>query len=242
MALIADLCPHCRRITRCNVVERGGIAGGIFLGVPLVLPLSSVSCTCGECGFEFRSESWDHGRTVSPAVAALLDIEALLARTNPVLKEKLTLSTLQADPRLSGAVALLGRLAPGSLRTALKGALLRWSSLDDDRQDRFVASVGDCSQALDFARAMAGRYPFGAVGCLAGILGCVGVWSGCLLVHGSNLTLWGWVAVAAGGLMAGGLLNALFGNKRDGRWVKGVLMPEARRSGIRPGALLGPVW
>src|SRR5262249_15018122 len=67
MALIADLCPHCRRITRCNVVERGGIVGGVLLGVPLVLPVSSVSCTCGECGFEFRSEFWDHGRTVSPA-------------------------------------------------------------------------------------------------------------------------------------------------------------------------------
>ena len=86
MALIADLCPHCRRITRCNVVERGGIVGGVLLGVPLVLPLSSVSCTCGECGIEFRSEFWDHRRTVSPAEAALLDIEALLAQTNRVLK------------------------------------------------------------------------------------------------------------------------------------------------------------
>ncbi len=33
MALIADLCPHCQRITRCNVVERGAIVGGILLGV-----------------------------------------------------------------------------------------------------------------------------------------------------------------------------------------------------------------
>src|SRR5262249_29430633 len=108
MALIADLCPHCRRGTRCNVVERGASAGGIFLGVPLVLPLSSVSCTCGECGFEFRSEFWDQGRSVSPAEAALLDIEALLGRTNPALKEKLALSQLQENPRLSGAFALLG--------------------------------------------------------------------------------------------------------------------------------------
>src|SRR5262249_29785827 len=155
MALIADLCPHCRRITRCNVVERGGIAGGVLLGVPLVLPLSSVSCTCGECGFEFRSEFWDHGRTVSPAEAAPLDIEALLARTNPVLKEKLTLSELQANPRLGGAFDLLGRLAPGGLRTALKDALLRWPGLDEGRRERFLASVGDCSRALDFGRSMA---------------------------------------------------------------------------------------
>jgi hypothetical protein len=57
-------------------------------------------------------------------------------------------------------------------------------------------------------------------------------------VFGSNLTFWGWVAVVAGGFMAGGLLSGLFGSKRDGRWVKEVLLPEARRSGTRPEALL----
>jgi hypothetical protein len=38
--------------------------------------------------------------------------------------------------------------------------------------------------------------------------------------------------------MAGGLLSALFWRNRDGRWVKGVLLPEADRSGVRPEALL----
>jgi hypothetical protein len=38
--------------------------------------------------------------------------------------------------------------------------------------------------------------------------------------------------------VAGGLLSTLFWGKRDGRWVQGVLLPEARRSGIRPEALL----
>jgi hypothetical protein len=238
MALIADLCPHCRRVTRCNVVERGGIAGAVLLGVPLIVPLSSVSCTCGECGCEFRSAFWNTGRAVSPAEAALLDTEALLARTNPALKEKLTLSELRADPRLGGAFNLLDQLKPGSLRTALKDTLLRWSSLDEGRQVRFLANVDDCSKALGFARSVAGRYTFGAVGCLAGTLACVGVWSGCLLVLGSNLKLWGWVAVFVGGAVAGGLLSALFWRNRDGRWVKGVLLPEADRSGTRPEALL----
>jgi hypothetical protein len=168
-----------------------------------------------------------------------MDIEALLGYTNPVLKEKMTLSGLRSIPRLSGAFDLLEQLVPGRLRTALKDALLRWSSLDEGQQVRFLADVDDCSKALGFARSMAGRYTFGAAGCLAGIVGCVGVWSGSLLlVRGSHLGLWGWVAVAAGGFMAGGLLSGLFGSQRDGRWVKEVLMPEARRSGIRPEALL----
>jgi hypothetical protein len=239
MALIADLCPHCQRITRCNVVEQGSIAGGIILGVPLVLPLStSVSCICGECGFEFQSAFWNHGRTVSPVEAALLDIEALLGYTNPALKEKLTLSELETNPRLSEAFDLLERLAPGGLRTALKTALVRWPSLDEGRQGTFLASVGDCARALDFARSMVGRYSFGVVGCLAGILVCVGVWSGCLLVFGTQLTFRGWAAIFVGGCVAGGLLSALLWSNRDGRWVVGVLLPEARAAGIRPEALL----
>jgi hypothetical protein len=220
------------------VVERGAVVGGLLFGIPWVLPLSSVNCTCGECGFEFRSEFWDHAKTASPAEAASLDTEALLGHTNPALKEKLTLSGLKAIPRLGGAFHLLEQLTPGSLRTALKGALLRWSSLDQAGQERFLADVGDCSKALAFARSMAGRSPFGAAGCLAGILGCVGVWSGCLLLLGRDLGLLGWVAVVAGGFMAGGLLSAVVGGKRDGRWVKEVLMPEAHRSAVRPGALL----
>src|SRR5262249_5679970 len=149
-----------------------------------------------------------------------------------------TLSGLKEIPRLSGTFHLLEQLILGSLHTSLKNALLQWSSLDEGQQVRFLANVVDCCKALRFARLMAGRYTFGAVGCLVGILGCAGVWSGCLLVLGRNLNLWGWVAVLAGGFMTGGLLSALFGSKRDGRWVKEVLLPEAHQSEIRLEALL----
>jgi hypothetical protein len=238
MALIADLCPHCHRITRCHVSEQWAITGGIVLGIPFVLPQSSVSCTCGECGFEFRSEHWNYARAVSPAEAVALDIEALLDQTNPALKEKVTLAELKAVPQLSEAIHLLDGLMPGSLRTALKEALLRWRSLDAGQQERFLASVDDCSRALQFARMMASRYPLGVVEWLVGILGCVVTWSGCLLVLGTRLTGWGWLGVIAGGFFTGVLLIAQLGSKREVRWVKGVLLPEAERSGIRPGALL----
>jgi hypothetical protein len=85
---------------------------------------------------------------------------------------------------------------------------------------------------------MAGRYGFGAVGCLAGVLGSVVVWSGCLLLFGTNLTFRGWAAVLVAGFVTGGLLSGLFWSKRDVRWVWGVLLPEARRAAIRPAALL----
>ncbi len=238
MALIADLCPHCQRITRCHVVERVSVVGGVLFGIPIVLPMSSVTCTCGECGFEFRSQSWDHRKAVSPAEAASLDAEALLSLTNPLLKETLTLSELRATPLLGETFQMLERLKAGSLRTWLRETLRQWARLDEGGRERFLAKVHDCSEAHQFARRMAGRYTTGAVGCLAGAVGCVGVWSGCLLALGGWPQLWGWVAVIAAGLMTGGLLSHLLWSKRDRRWVKEVLMPEAQRSGIRLGTLL----
>ena len=107
MALIADLCPHCQRITRCHVKERVSLAAGVLFGIPFALPLSSVTCFCGECGSEFHSESWDHEKTVSPAEADSLDMETLLNLTNPRLKETLALSELRATPQLGEALRVL---------------------------------------------------------------------------------------------------------------------------------------
>ncbi len=239
-AFIADLCRHCDRVTRCQIVERVGLdVAGVVLGVPLVLPMSSTSVCCCECGLEFHSAAEDNGRPVSLAEATSLDIEALLSRTNPALKERLTFPALKALPQLKEAFGLLDGLMPGGLRTALKDALLEWSSLDTRHQDRLLAKVDDCSRALEFARVMAGRYrPFGLVGCLAGLLGCVGAWAGCVLVFGTDLKLLGWGAVFAGGVMIGGGLLALVGVNRDKRWARSVLVPEAERSGVSLEALL----
>jgi predicted Zn finger-like uncharacterized protein len=238
MALIADLCPNCQRIPRCHVVERVSVTGGLIFGIPFVLPASSTSCSCGECGFEFRSQTWNHEKAVSPAEAVSLNIEALLSLTNPALKETLALAELKAVPRLSKALHLLQQLTPGRLRTGLKDTLGQWTRLKEGQQERFLAQVHDCAEAFQFARSMAGRYTIGLVGCLAGILACVGVWSGCLLVLGTNLNLWAWVAVFGAGIVAGALPSRLLWSRRDRRWVREVLLPEADRAGIRFGWLL----
>jgi hypothetical protein len=100
MALIADLCPNCQRVTRCHVVERATVAGGLILGVPFVLPSSSVSCCCGECGCEFKSRTWDYQKALSPGEAMSLDIEAILSLTNPALNEQLALFRLNSTARV----------------------------------------------------------------------------------------------------------------------------------------------
>lgn len=238
MALIADLCPNCQRVTRCQVVERGSVVGGLILGVPFVLPSSSVSCCCGECGCEFKSQTWDYQKALSPGEAVSLDIEAILSLTNPALKEQLALLRLKAVPELGGAFPLLEQLKPGNLRTALKDALLQWPSLDEGRREHFLADANGCAEAVRFARRMAGRSTTGVIGCLAGTLACAGVWSGCVVAFGTELSVWEWLGVVGAGVMAGSLLSGLLWSGRDRRWLKAVLIPEADRAGIRLGWLL----
>ncbi len=238
MALIADLCPNCQRVTRCQVVERNSAVGGLILGVPFVLPSSSVACCCGECGCEFNSQTWDSQNALSPGEAMSLDIESILSLTNPALQERLALLRLKAVPELGEAFDLLERLKPGNLRTTLKDALLQWPSVDKGGQEQFLAGVNDCAEALQFARLIAKRSTTGVVGCLAGALGCVGVWSGCIIAFGAELDLWRWLGVISIGVIAGSLLCGLFWSGRDRRWLEGVLIPEADRAGIRLGWLL----
>jgi hypothetical protein len=238
MALIADLCPQCQRVTRCQVAERVSVIGGVLFGIPFVLPSSSVTCSCGECGSEFRSLTWDHLKAVSPSEAVSLDLEALLRLTNPALKERLALSELRANPRLREAFQLLDQLTPGGLRAELTDTLKRWERLADGQQERILGKVENCSEAVRFARSMVGRYSIGTAGCLVGALACVGVWSGCLVALGGGLNLWGWVAVAAAGLAAGSVVSRLLWGIRDRRWMKEVLVPEAQQAGIGLGWLL----
>jgi hypothetical protein len=191
MALIADLCPNCGRVTRCHVAERGSVVGGLILGIPFVLPSSSVSCCCGECGYEFKSQTWDYRKALPPGEAMSLDIEAILSLTNPTLKEQVALLRLKAAPELGGAFHLLEQLKPGSLRTALKDALVQWPVLDEGQREHLLADVRGCAEALRFAHVMAGRSTTGIVGCLGGTLGCAGVWWGCIVAFGTELSLWG---------------------------------------------------
>jgi len=214
------------------------VVGGLILGVPFVLPLSSVSCCCGECGCEFKSQTGNYQKALSPGEAMSLDLEAILSLTNPALKEQLALSRLKAVPELGGAFHLLEQLKPGKLRTALKDTLLQWPSLDEGRREHFLANANGCAEALRFARLMAGRSAIGVVGCLGGTLGCAGVWSGCVVVFGTKLSAWGWLGVVGAGVMAGSLLSGLLWSGRDRRWLKAVLLPEADRTGIRLGWLL----
>jgi hypothetical protein len=233
MGLIADECPRCKRVTRCLVIERGGFVGGVVLGIPFALPLSTVQCVCGECGHEFQSRSAAENRAVPPEVAAGLDTDTLLARSNPDLWRARTLSGLRAEPRLRDAFLLLDRLAPGSLHFGLRSDVIRWPALDEPGREDLLQRVEACARAEAFARSIAGRYTMGTAGCVAGVVLAVGVWTVLGLTLG-HLETGGWVMVGVAGLAAGGVPGWLLLQTRGRRWVREVLLPQAKAEAVSP--------
>jgi hypothetical protein len=233
MGLIADECPHCNRVTRCLVIERSRSVGGLIFGIPFVIPLSSTSCVCGECGQEFRSRSAAESRAVAPEVASGLDTDALLGLTNPDLRQARAMAVLRTDPQLRDAFLLMDKLSPGPLRFGLQAALARWPTLREPDKADLIGRVQACSQAEEFARAMAGRYTIGAVGCLAGVAVAAGVWVAAWLLF-DGLGILAWVLVTVLGLVAGGVPYSFLSAARDRKWVQEVLLPEADRSGVTP--------
>jgi hypothetical protein len=232
MAIVADRCPRCRRLTRCAVVEGTGGVGGVLFGIPFWLPTSTAQTSCGECGHSFRSTYWPYPNTVVLEIAVLLPMEELLDRTNPALKEVLTLEEIRADHRLEPAFQLLGLLWHGTLRTRLIDGLKAWRKLDEAQQERFLKKVNDCREALQFARRMARQIPSSPAGCLAGVLACVGVSAAFRLALAESPQMWGWLGVVAAGLVAGGVTASLLQNTACGRWVRTTFLPEARKHAI----------
>jgi hypothetical protein len=231
MGLIAEKCPRCQRVTRCAVIERGSIWGGLVFGVPFILPMSSVECVCGQCGHIFRSRPMVEERAIPAEVAAGLDTDALLGLTNPELQRAQIFSRLRTDRRLQNAFALFDRLASGPLRSGLEAELLRWPSLAEPDQADLLGRVEKCAKAEEFARAMAGRHSLGAIGCLLGVAVTAGVWLAAWWTLDAPGAL-GWALIGVIGLAAGGMPYQLLSASRDRRWVREVLLPEADRANL----------
>ena len=231
MGLIVEKCPGCKRVTRCVVAKQNSIVGGLIFGIPFMLPMSFVHCVCGECGHAFKSRAGVEERAFPAEIAASLDSDALLALTNPELQRARILAELRTDPMLRDAFALLDRLSPGLLRFGLESNLARWPSLPETGRADLLGRVEKCAEAENFARAMAGRSPFEATGCILGASVTAAVWIAAWLSLDSPGPL-GWALVGILGLMAGITPFQLLSASRGRRWVREVLIPEADRAGV----------
>ena len=237
MALIAEECPRCRRLTRCVVFGGGSTTGGLISGIPFVIPRLSVQCACGECGQVFQGRPGVEERALPPEEAAGLDIEELFARTNADLQRIHIIADLRREPRLATAFALLDRLPPCPLHVELEAALTGWPSLDEPARDRLLAHIVDCNKADTFARSMSKRFPLDARGLLVGAIVTTGVWlAAWATIRPTSVLIWAFVAFM--GLIAGGLAFQWMSQDRSKRWVREELLPQAERDGVQPGWLL----
>ena len=231
MPLIADICPNCRRVTRCQVFERATSDLSLrVMGMPVAsLPVASTFIVCcGECGGEFKSRTWDERRTLSPAEVTGLETDQILALTNPTLLEELSLSQLQSEPRLADGLALLGRLKPCGVQKALRSALLRWPKLDERQRDQFLSNVGRCDAAIRFAQTMASQSRPVATGLIAGLLVGIAVGVGGYLGLGPDWGFWSGVAAFVSGVTT---LSWIWAS-RDQRWISDTLIPQAEQEGV----------
>src|SRR4051812_13828180 len=88
LGVVAEQCPGCARLTPCLL--RSVCRAKHLLFVKLTDTVRDTSCLCTVCLKSFPAEhSWRYAAVLSIAEAKMLSLDDLLARTNPVLGERL---------------------------------------------------------------------------------------------------------------------------------------------------------
>jgi hypothetical protein len=230
--IVAERCPHCRQVAACLVVEH--FRPVYLYGIPVWGIHERAMCWCGLCGNPFSCEMWRYPAFVPAAEAGLLTTNALLDRTNPMLKERLAWEQQQqnfdADPSFRAILDSLDQIRPGRFHTELKETLLRWDRLTEDQRANLVQRTDAWVRTLQFARQVGQQFPKN-VGCLAGFLVCLPIWSAFFWWPDVRTLVWGGLVVFAG-FGAGVGVQHLLLTRRMRSWVKEFLIPEARSAGV----------
>ena len=232
LGVVADRCPHCRRLSPCRVT---GITQGVHVYfVTVASTVTEAFCTCHSCGAQFPCELWQYSRILTPSEALMLPLDALLTRTNPSLRERLTwearLQQHRADSQFAAAVQSMEQLRHGELRRGLMNDLLDWDQMDQRQRAEVVKEAEASARSLQLAKSVAKRLPRMA-GCWLAALVCLAVWSAVLWVPALGNLLWGGATILAGTMLGAAIWRAIL-SRRMRRWTREVLAPESQRSGI----------
>ena len=236
LGVVAEQCPYCERTEPCLLRSVCRTNYIFFLETPTG-PEKERSCFCIGCHKAFPSEHWRYAEVIPIQEAKDLPPENLLARTNPVLADRLELkeqvSAMGCDARFAVAYEQLEQLRPGALRSGFLNQLLGWERLADEQRAVLVRQIGDRSRAWQLTRHVAAGFPRHA-SCLSVAVVALFVGLACLGVIAVQSRLWGHVLVVAGflaGLVAAMPLYALFSLRVRG-WTRKVLIPEAQYANV----------
>jgi hypothetical protein len=233
LGVVAEHCPHCERLMSCLL--RSVCRGDYVLFVKMTAPPRESTCLCTGCLKAFPCDHfWRYAAVVPIQEAKTLPLEDLLARTNPVLAERLKFKeqvrALGGDARFAIAYEHLEAMRPGALRSDLLRQLLDWDRLEEEQRALLGQQIATRARAWQLARHLAPGFPRSA--------GCLTVTVAVLLVAQTFLWLpairdWlrGSVAVAASVIVAM-LFNQKLFRQAVRRWTRKVLIPESQDANV----------
>lgn len=228
LGVVAEHCPHCDRVTSCLL--RRVRRGNYICFVKMAELSRESSCMCTNCLKTFPGKPyWSYAEVVPIRKARTLGIEDLLAKTNPILGDRIRLKEqireLGGDECFVVAYDDVEGMRPGRLRDDLLKRLLEWPHLAESQQAELSQQIGALARAWQFAREIAIGFPRSpgspayAVAILAGlVLFCLPL---------SNRWLWGTITAGAGLIVTLVVEQSLL-RRSVSRWTRQVLIPEAQ--------------
>lgn len=185
---------------------------------------------CTDCLKPFRGKPhWGYAEVVPIRDALGMELNDLLAKTNPILADRLRfkeqIRALGGDQRFAVAYENVEEMGPGELRTKLSRDLIDWNRLSEVQRDELKEQIRTLSRVWQFVRQIAVGFPTssGAVTFFmsAPMFGLILIW---MFVTGS------WVRgalVLAPTVAAATVLESILFKRAVRRWTRQVLVPEA---------------
>jgi hypothetical protein len=232
LGVVAEHCPHCERLMSCLL--RSVCRGDYVFFVKLPQALQESSCLCTGCLKAFPCVYWRYAAVVPIEEAKVLPLDDLMARTNPVMAERLQFKeqvhALGGDARFAVAYEHLEAMRPGALRSELLRHLLDWDRLGEEQRALLGQQIGARARAWHFARQMAPGFP-AHTGCLTVAAAALVVGLAFLCVPALRHWLWGTVTVAAS-LIAAASISSMLQTRCVCRWTRRVLITEAQAANL----------
>ncbi|HWB08762.1 MAG TPA: hypothetical protein VG826_06045 [Pirellulales bacterium] len=190
---------------------------------------------CTGCLKSFPGEPYWHYAAVVPICEAqAMELESLLAKTNPVLADRIhfkqQIRELDGDDRFAVAYEHLEGMRPGALRADLLRKLLDWSKLEEAQRAELGKQIGALARAWQFARQMAVGFPASA-GCLTYVVAALMVGLVLLCVQAARSWLGGTIT-AGSGLIAAAIVDHAMLTQSVRRWTRNALIPDAQDADV----------
>jgi len=190
---------------------------------------------CTGCLKTFPGEPYWHYAAVVPIrEAQRMGPESLLAKTNPVLADRIhfkeQIRDLGGDHRFAVAYQQLEGMRPGALRADLLRKLLDWHQLEEAQRAELGQHIGALARAWQFARQMAIGFP-GRLAVWLYVVAALVVGLVFLCVPAARSWLGGTITAVAG-LIAAAVVDHILLTQSVCRWTRNVLIPEAQDADV----------